>query len=351
MKGKIIIVGSLVLLVALLLITRAARQAQSDQLQNPYSGVVSVMAVSAGMEPFARTISGTGVLTGNKESMIAAETGGQVTELLVDVGDQIAAGKTILKIDDELYGLEAERAKITFDKAKMDYDRIEKLHKQNSASDSDLEGARLMVKGAEVAYKMAEKNYTDAEVKAPFSGVVAEKFTEVGQIIGAGMSVVQLIDQSSLKLTLQITEESIRYVKTGAVAQVIIDALGLTVEGQVVSVGSKAAGGSRTFPVEVRIRGGEGIRSGMFARADIHAGTIEAIVLPRVAILPDAGRSIVYRVNNNTAEKIIVNLLAQQGDNVAIDGIAAGDVVVTTGNQLLTHGSSLNVTMTGASAQ
>lgn len=345
MKGKIIIVGTLVLLVALLLITRAARQARSDQLQNPYSGVISVTAVTARSEPFARIISETGVLTGNRESMIAARTGGQVISLLVEVGDHVKAGEPILKIDDELYGLEAERAKITFDKTKMDLDRTEKLHKQNSASDSELEGVRLMAKGAEVAYKMAEKTYHDATVKAPFSGVVAAKFTEVGQMISPGTPVVQLIDQANLKLTVQVPEESIRFIEVGAVAPVMIDALGITVEAKVMSIGSKASGSSRTFPVEVRFRGEDGIRPGMFARAEIEAGAIQSIVLPRVALLPDAGRNVVFVANDKVAQKTIVSLLGQNGDKVAVSGLTEGTVVVTTGNQLLSNGAALTVTM------
>ncbi len=351
MKGKIIIVGSLALLVVLLLITRAARQARSDQLQNPYNGVISVTAVTAKSEPFARIISESGVLSGNKESMIAAQTGGQVTSLLVEPGDHVRKGEPILKIDDELYCLEAERAQIMFNKAKMDLDRIEKLHQQNSASDSDLEGLKLMAKSAEVACKMAEKTYINATIKAPFSGVVSAKFTEVGQMIGPGMPVVQLIDQETLKLTVQIPEESIAFVKIGASTSVFIDALGLTVEGKVASIGSKASGGSRSFPVEIRIHGEEGVRSGMFARANIEAGSTQSIVLPRVALLPDAGRNIVFLVRDNLAEKAIVKILGQNGDNVAVEGVSPGDNVITTGNQLLTNGTSLSVTMAQVAVQ
>jgi len=345
MKGKIIIVATLAILVALLLITRAARQARSDQLQNPYTGIASVTAVVTKLEPFARTISETGVLTGNKESMIAAQTGGQVTALFVDAGEFVKAGEPILKIDDELYGLEAERAKITYEKAKMDLDRVERLHTQNSASDSDLEGLRLMAKGAEVAYKMAEKTFRDATIKAPFSGVIAAKFTEVGQMVGPGTPVVQLIDQANLKLILQIPEESIRFIKIGANAPVVIDALGITIEGKVASIGSKAYGGSRTFPVEIRFRAEESVRPGMFARAEIESGEIQAIVLPRVALLPDAGRSVVFVARDNLAEKTVVKILGQSGDKVAVEGLNEGAIVVTTGNQLLTNGASLSVTM------
>ena len=118
------------------------------------------------------------------------------------------------------------------------------------------------------------------------------------------------------------------------------------------SVGSKAASGARTFPVEVRIDGEEGLKSGMFARANIQAGQIEnAIVLPRVCVLPDAGRSIVFVSRDKMDDKAVVQVLGQVGDRVAVVGVAPGDVVVTTGNQLLVRGTALDVTIAEGSVQ
>jgi len=352
MKNNLIFAGVLVALAALIIVSRAARQGQNDADDKGYGSVIAVEGFHARPEPFQRTIEATGTLTGNKESVVAAETSGRVLEVFVAVGDYVHSGDPLARLDDTLYQVDADRAKLAYDKAKLDLERVEKLFAQNSISQSDLEGARLGVKGAELQYQFARKTFNNATIRAPFSGAIATKFTEVGQMLERGMPVVQLVDIGSLKLTVPVTEEQVQFVETGAEASVIIDAIGDTVTGRVTAVGSRANPGSRTFPVEIQISGGPNRRSGMFARAVLSAGVIpDAILVPRAAILSDAGRYIVYLAQNNTAQKTIVTQVGISGDRVAVTGVKPDDIVVTTGNQNLINGSALNLTLTGGAAQ
>ena len=347
-KGKSILWGSVVLLLIILIVGHILRQAKSDTLQDAYSGIVSVSGFVAETEPYTRQIEESGTLTGNRESIIAAETGGRVIEIRVEVGDVVRAGEPLVRLDDELYRLESERAKIAFDKAQMDLDRLEKLYTDKSLSDSDIEGARLAAKGAEVQYRMALKTYQDATIKAPFSGTVAAKLTEVGQTVERGMPIVQLVDISTLKLVVPVSESDVRFVIPGAEALVLIESAGDTVHAKVAAVGSRATTGARTFPVELKLAGSKNLRSGMFARAIIATKTQEdAMLLPRAAILPDAGNMIVFLASGSTAHKTSVRIIGTNGDRVAVEGIESGDTVLTTGNQMLSHGSQITLTLQG----
>ncbi|MDK9699628.1 MAG: efflux RND transporter periplasmic adaptor subunit [bacterium] len=345
-KIRILLYSMVVLALIAIVAGKMIRQAKSDSLSDPYTGIIAVKGLVTKPESFIRMIDETGVLAGNKESLVAAETGGRVVEIKVEVGSFVKQGDPILRLDDELYRLESERAKIAFDKAKLDNDRLERLYAQKSISDSEIENARLGVKGAEVAYRMALKTYQDATVRAPFSGTIAMKMTEVGQMVERGVPVVQMVDVSTLKLTIQVAENMVKYVTNGATAQVLIDAINDSVEGRVTAVGSRAMTGSRTFPVEIRIPGNAKLRSGMFARAIVSAATIpDAILLPRAAILPDVGRQIVYLAKGKVAEKAIVKSYGSNGDLFAVEGLKTGDTVLTTGNQNLSHGSPIAVTL------
>jgi membrane fusion protein, multidrug efflux system len=340
------LLAAVVILVAGIIVSRMVRQGKANSLQDAYTGITTVQGFVATPETFTRYISETGTLTGNHESMIAAQTGGQVIQMLAEVGDAVRKGEPLVRLDDELYQLESERAKIAYDKAKMDLDRLERLYAEKSLSESDIENARLGVKGAEVAYRMALKTYNDATIRAPFSGTVAARLTEVGQMAERGMPVVQLVDVSSLKLTVQISENEVKFLTLGAPATVIVEALGDTVLGKVTTIGSRAVPGSRTFPVELQMAGNDSLRSGMFARAIIAlAPTPGAILLPRAAILPDMGRSVVYLARGNAAQKVILRLLGNSGDRVAVEGLSAGDTVITVGNQSLSQGSKINLVL------
>ena len=217
-KAKVSIYGIviLIIIVIIMIVGRARRQSKNDAFADPHTSVVTVTGMVARPEPFARRIEETGVLSGNKEATVAAETGGRVLEVKVDVGDLVREGQPLVRLDDELYGLESDRAKVAFDKAKMDLERAEKLYQEKSISDADIENARLGAKGAEVQYRMALKTYNDATIRAPFSGTVAAKMTEVGQMVERGMPIAQLVDVGSLKLTVKVSEADLKFITIGA---------------------------------------------------------------------------------------------------------------------------------------
>lgn len=345
-RAKIFLYGGILLIIIIMVVGRARRQSKSDALADTRTAVVTVSGLVVEPEPFVRRIEETGVLSGNKEATIAAETGGRVLEVKVDVGDVVRVRQPLVRLDDELYSLEADRAKIAYDKAKMDLERAEKLYTEKSISDADIENARLGAKGAEVQYRMALKTYNDATIRAPFSGTVSAKMTEVGQMVERGMPVVQLVDVGSLKLTVQVSEADLKSVSIGFPATVIVEAVGDTTQGRVMTIGSRATTGSRTFPVEIRVPGDRQLRSGMFARAIIASpAQSNGILLPREAILPDAGRLVVFRARGNTADKAVVRVIANSGDRVAVEGVLQGDTVITTGNQALAQGTQIVLTM------
>ncbi|MCX6640694.1 MAG: efflux RND transporter periplasmic adaptor subunit [bacterium] len=345
-KGKLILLLTLALIVVIIIVGRMLRQSEADALQETFTGIVSVKGLVVQPEPYVRHIEGSGVLVGNKEAMIAAETGGRVVEMKVDVGDYVRSGDALVRLDDELYQLESDRANIAYDKAKLDLGRMEKLYAEKSISESDLENARLMVKGAEVQYRLARKTYNDATIRAPFSGDVAARYTEVGQMVERGMPVVQLVDVSSLKLTVQIAEADVKLMKIGETATIIVDAVGDTVAGKVSAIGSRAVTGTRTFPVELRLPGASGLRSGMFARAVITTPVDEnGLLLPRNAILPDMGKTVVFVARGDKAEKIPVRTITESGDRVAVEGISPGDTVLTLGNQMVSQGTQIKLTL------
>jgi membrane fusion protein, multidrug efflux system len=351
-KSRIVLYGGIALLIVATMAGRVFRKHQADAMADPRSGAVTVKGMVVQPELFVRRVEETGTLSGSKEAMVAAETGGRVLEVKVDVGDVVRAGDPLVRLDDELYKLESDRAKIAFDKATMDLDRAEKLYTEKSISDADIEAARLGTKGAEVQYRMALKTYNDATIRAPFGGTVAAKLTEVGQMVERGMPVVQLVDVSTLKLTVQISEADIRYLELGAPARVIVESVGDTVTGKVAAIGSRATTGSRTFPVEVRIPGNKRLRSGMFARAMIDAAASrDGLLLPRAALLPDAGRTVLFLARNGTANKVPVRVIGSAGDLMAVDGIEAGDTVITTGNQSVSQGTLVNLVVENGNAK
>ena len=345
-RTRIITLAVAALIIAGLTSIKILNEAQGDVANNAYSNIIPVSGFILETKPFATIIEESGTLQGRHEAILSAETGGQIEQILVEIGDVVRKGQPLLKLDDAILEIETERALIAFDKAKLDFDRVEKLFNEKSISQSDYEGARLSLKAAEVQYRYAKKMYDDATIRAPFSGTITAKLTEVGQMIDRGQPAFQIVDVEQLKMQVSVSETDVHLLSPGATAMIFVQALNDSFPAEVTSVGSRAMQGARTFPVELTLAAADGLKSGMFARAYISAGVDStSLIVPRAATLPDVGRTVVFRTKNGKADKVAVRVRGTAGDEVSVEGIAAGDTIIVTGNQLLSQGSELSLTL------
>ncbi|MCB9357881.1 MAG: efflux RND transporter periplasmic adaptor subunit [Calditrichaeota bacterium] len=345
--SSIRIIGLTSLAVILLLVAgKVLKGGNGDIAANAYSSVIAVSGFVLQESPFAQFVEETGTLMGNRESTLAALVGGQVENIYADLGDVVKAGQPLLRLDDELLEIEAERAKIAFDKAALDFKRVETLFGDKSVSDSDMEGARLAMKSAEVQYRAAKKTFEDATIRAPFSGTIAARMTEVGQMLDRGQPVFQIVDVSKFKLPVHVSEDEIGALELGAHATLYVEALGDSFPSGITSIGARAMQGARTYPIELTLDAADGLKSGMFARVRISVGEdSSSLVVPRAAALPDVGRTVVFVASGGKAKKVPVKILGTSGDKLSVSGLAIGDTVIVTGNQLLSQGSELNLTL------
>lgn len=345
-RTRIITLSVAAIIIAVIVSNKFLNEAHGDVAEDAYSALIPVSGFILETQPFATIIEESGTLEGRHEAILSAETGGQIEQILVEVGDVVRKGQPLLRLDDAILELESERALIAFDKAKLDFDRVEKLYNEKSISQSDYEGAKLSKKAAEVQYHYAKKMFEDATIVAPFSGTITAKLTEVGQMIDRGQPALQIVDVEQLKLQVSVGETDVHRLAPGAPATVFVQALNDSFPAQVTSVGSRALQGARTFPVELTLDAAEGLKSGMFARAYIFAGVdSSSLVVPRAATLPDVGRTVVFRAKNGKADKVSVRVRGMAGDQVSVEGIAAGDTIIVTGNQLLSQGSELTLSL------
>ncbi len=345
-KTRTITFSAAAVLLIALIAGKLINQAHGDTAQDAYIGVIPVSGFILETAPFVHYIEESGTLMGRRESILSAESGGQIEQIFAEVGDDVRQGQALLKLDDELLELESERALIAYEKAKLDFERVEKLYNEKSISESDYEGARLGMKAAEVQHRYAKKTYEDATIRAPYAGTISARMTEVGQMIDRGQPVFQIVDMQQLKLPISVAESEIQNIAVGATASVYVEALNDSFPAEITSVGARAKSGARTFPVELSLDAADGLKSGMFARANIYAGVDSAsLLIPRAATLPDVGRTVVFVARNGKAVKLPVKILGMSEDRMSVSGLSVGDTIIVTGNQLLSQGSDLSLTL------
>ncbi|MEJ2084403.1 MAG: efflux RND transporter periplasmic adaptor subunit [Acidobacteriota bacterium] len=299
-----------------------------------------------------RTITLTGSVGSRRDSIVASEVEGLVEELVAREGDQIEKGQPVVRLRRQNLQLRLQAVQGQLDEARAreklaltSLDRSRGLFDERIISQQQLDDASSEYEAwqGRVAQLEAEEarlrdDLDRATVRAPFSGVVVRERVSEGEWLAEGGAVVEMIDYTDLEVTVEVPENSYGGLQKGTSAQVVISSLdGLEVEGVVRAIVPRADSKARTFPVKVAIDNPGGrIAVGMLAKVFLPVGeTIEAIIIPKDAVVEQGNQKFVYRIKDDqTAERINVTVGAPAGAWIVVgDALEAGDRVITRGNE------------------
>ena len=309
----------------------------------------------------SKTLTVSGTMVGENEATVIAETGGKVEAVKAQVGDWLAKGQIIVQLENDLKLVALDQAKAqlmsaqtNYEKSQNDLKRYENLFKEQIATQSDIENARLgaraaeaQLKSAEAALKLAQRQYDDTAIKAPLSGRLADRYVNLAAMVMPGDEIGVVVDGRNMKLKSSVAENEIALVRPGQRVELVADALcdGKFV-GKIITVAQRATN-ERTYPIEVLVANdkSEPLKSGMFARASLEVEKArDAVVVPSASVLFEAGKNYVFVEANGVAKRIAVKLGVQEGSQTQIvDSLNAGDRLVVFGQQRLTDGARVVV--------
>lgn len=325
-----------VIIITILFLNRSSRESQIDKavLED-----VTVSVAPAAEETVSDNLSIIGTVESNNDVMVISETQGKTLKVFIKTGDRVSEGAPIALIDDELKQAAFMTAKVNLEKARKDLQRIEALYKEKNVSDSDLENARLGATAAEAQYIAANRQLNDTKIKAPISGLIADKYINQGTMVAPGTPVANIIDISKLKVRINIPEKEVFKIRTGDVVSLKTDVYpGINFKGKIETISSKADN-AHTYPVEVMVSNDSSnpLKAGMFMQADFtNLGKRQTLTIPRTAIISSIKDPRIYVVENGIAR--IRNIVAgKEADNKieVLGGLRAGEKVVVNGQNNL----------------
>jgi RND family efflux transporter MFP subunit len=292
-----------------------------------------------------------GTLISRNDTRLAAQVEGQVV-WVADVGTQLASGEPATRLDDilireELAENEASilRAQASVEFSRAELGRLEQLAEKSHAAESrldqvrrDLAVARSELTAARARTSRSREKLERTSIRAPFNGVVTERFIQTGEWADAGTAVVRLVDTTALEVQAWVSVVMLPYISSGMVLD--FSANGTQGSGRVrtlVPVGDRQ---SRLYEVRLAVEA-EGWSSGQGVRISIPtAESRTATVVPRDALVMRRDGITVFRVAaDSTVEQIGVTTGIADGDHIEITGeIRPGDDVVIRGNERLRDG-------------
>jgi len=280
---------------------------------------------------------------------LKAKVGGTVTEVNARPGQSVKAGDVLVRFETEDLqsalvqrnaNLDAAQAQLEF--ARQTLEKTEPLFRRGYATRTALEKAQSDVAAAEanVQALAAETNTArtalrNAEILAPFDGIVASRSVEPGAPAAANADLLTIVDTSVLEAEVLVSTRDIARLSVGQTAELQIDGLeGRTVTGTVDRINPVANEGSRFVPVYLRLENTDGrLWSGMFATGSVLVREAkDALVLPATSLREDTDGEFVLKLEDNrlVRQPVTVSSRWNAGNTVEIsDGVMPGDTIVT----------------------
>ena len=212
-------------------------------------------------------------------------TSGTVQAVHVRLGQQVRAGQLIATLDPTSLQSSYNAARASLEQAEDAWRRMKTLHDKGSLADIKWVEVQSRVEQVRSLEQLAAKSLGDAELHAPYAGVISEKNVEVGQNVLPGAPVARLAATSGWKVRLAVPEAEIAGVAIGQEARMSVPALdGQTFAGRVVEKGIAAHPLSRSYEVKIQVEGKPGaLMPGMVAEvslAAVQTGESRCVVIP-----------------------------------------------------------------------
>ncbi|MGI6223107.1 MAG: efflux RND transporter periplasmic adaptor subunit [Prevotella sp.] len=233
------------------------------------------------------------------------------------------------------------------------YRRMKMLHDNGSLPEikwvdveTKLSQARQMVQQASASEKIARKGLTDTRLLAPFSGYISKKLAEVGQNVGPGIPVVQLVKIDQVKVKISVPDEEVSKLTIGQTVRFRVPSLGNRLySGKVTEKNVAADPVSRQYEVKALVNNPDHkLLPGMVCDAYAENRTLgSGMALPADIIQIDTdSRPFVWTVVGGKARKAYVTLGENVGESVyIIGGLNPSDKVIVSGQQKVSNGTKV----------
>jgi membrane fusion protein (multidrug efflux system) len=307
-------------------------------------GPTAVEVATAQAVKVTDDVQAVGSLRSRQGVTLRPEVSGRVSQLGFRDGQPVRRGQLMLQLYDTLQRAQLQQAQAQAHIARTNLQRSRELLAQNFVSQSavDTNDAALQVAEAQVA--LAQAQLARMRVLAPFDGVAGIRSVDVGEYIKDGADVVSLEDLSALTVDFRLPERYVTRVRTGQNVEVTLDAVpGREFTARVEALDSQVDTNGRALLVRARVDDRSGtLRPGMFARGRVVFEVRDnAVMVPEEALVPLGSRQYLFKVvdgaeGQKRAERIEARIGVRQPGRVEIlQGLTAGDVVVTAGHARL----------------
>ena len=333
----------------------ASRQAKGPG--GPGGAPTGVLAVAASQHPFTDGIQALGTAQARESIVLTPKVADTIRAIRFDSGDRVRRGQVLVEMSSVEQAADLAEARAANEAAQQELRRYQELYDRGFASQARLDTVRAAADAAEARMNAGGSRISDRTIRAPFAGVVGLRTASPGQFMRPGDQIGTLDDISEVKLDFDVPETQIARLHQGV--QIIATTAAFpdrTFQGVIAHVDSRVDPATRTVRVRAMLPNqDEAIRPGMLMTVQVLANPREGLGIPEIAILDRADGSFVYRVVSQGSAQAVEQVAIRTGQRSGgvaevLEGLNAGDLVVTEGIQSVRPGQPVQLGRAGPDA-
>lgn len=308
--------------------------------------VVATTPVETG--DIARSVSVSGVVEPLRTISVSSQLAGTLLEIPVETGDRVSAGQLLARIDAREIQAQLRAAEASLELARTATERSRRLRERQVITQAELDAEVAGLAAAEAQVDQLQTRVSYATIQSPIRGTVTNRTVETGDVVGNQTPLFTLADLSVLVVRVGVSELDVVNVRAGETVGISLDAFpDREFTGQVRRIFPSADPQTRLVPVEVALDRNalELARPGFLARATFAVGALtDVLLIPASALTSGTGNPSVFVVEDGVARRRTVRTgLSSQGMVQVLEGVSAGETLVTRGVSNLRDGAAVRV--------
>jgi len=290
-----------------------------------------------------------GTVEESEGSSLSFAAMGTVQQVYVETGQRVTKGQILARLDKASAHDSYTAARATLQQAEDAYRRLHELHEKGSLPEIQYVEVQTKLSQAKSAERIAKKMLTDCILRAPYSGLIANREIDEGQNVIPGQSAFRLVKIDHVEVKIPVPENEISDLKVGQKIKFTVAALGSeTFTGVLKEKGVVANPLSHTYEVKIVLQNpGSKLMPGMVCSVYINTSTSqisekgkELIIASEIVSLDANNTQYVWTVVHGKAHKQNIIVGGQTESGVLItSGLAEGDVVIIKGQQKVSEGT------------
>lgn len=314
-----------------------------EQIAEPEIAPVAVTVETSSARPVTLYFQAEGQAQPDRDTQVRAESSGDVAEVLVAKGQEVAEGAVIARLSATKADADLSRAREELSRARREFENASELLSRGVATADRQAQARATLAAAEAAVATAEDALDSLNIVAPFAGRIETLSLDAGEYVQAGAQVGRIVDNRPLTVAIQVPQQALRRIDNGQTATVNF-ITGEERQGTVSFVGTSANAETRTFLAEIDVPNADGaIPAGISAEIRIPTGQAQAhFVQPSTVSLSPEGRLGVKTVADD--DRVVftpIQIVRAEINGVWVVGLPEAARIITVGQGFVNAGDQV----------